>query len=171
MNRFGTRLGATLYWVLAALQVVVGIALLAAIIGICASLAAPERFAEIGRKVNDAPLDSAEAAPLLYALIALASAWLAFLLTKLRAILGTIKDGQPFSAANVGRLRAIAWVLLGGVATQLVLVLALSPRFQILGGRGDAVDFSGLFSALFALVLAEVFREGVRLREDAEGTI
>jgi hypothetical protein len=94
-------------------------------------------------------------------------------LRRLLAIVETVRESDPFVAANAYRLQAIAWVLL---ALQLLSI--------VIGGIGKAIStashplhidagFSatGWLAVLLTFVLARVFAEGTRLREDLEGTV
>lgn len=88
----------------------------------------------------------------------------------LRRIFVTLTAGDPFHPANVGRLRLIGLMLaaleLGryavwGVSAWLPSVREVRPSFSL----------TAWFSVLVVFVLAEVFREGARLRREAELTI
>ena len=92
---------------------------------------------------------------------------------RLLAIVETVRDGEPFVALNAGRLRAIAWALLG---------LQLVGMF--IGGIARAVEtpahpldihaglsVAGWLAVLLTFVLARVFEEGTLMREDLEGTV
>ena len=90
---------------------------------------------------------------------------------RLRRIFRSLIDGDPFHPANVRRLNVIAATLaileVGRYLAAFVSRLAFHGRFAI-----DAdVSLSAWFSILIVVVLAEVFREGARLRRDAELTI
>jgi hypothetical protein len=94
-------------------------------------------------------------------------------LRSLRAIIETVRAGDPFVAANANRLHAIAWVLL------TLQVLSL-----VVGGVGNAISTpahplhldagfspSGWLAVILTFVLARVFAEGALMREDLEGTV
>jgi len=92
------------------------------------------------------------------------------ILGALRRIFATLTAGDPFHPDNVGRLRAIGLILaaleLGrylvwGVSAWLPWVRDVRPTFSL----------TAWFSVLVVFVLAEVFREGARLRREAELTI
>ncbi|HEX9933152.1 MAG TPA: DUF2975 domain-containing protein [Allosphingosinicella sp.] len=95
-------------------------------------------------------------------------------LTRLLAMVGTVRVGDPFVAPNAQRLRTIAWALL---ALQLIgLVIAAVAKAVSIPGRPpldiDAgFSIAGWLAVLLAFVLARVFAEGARMREDLEGTI
>ena len=94
-------------------------------------------------------------------------------LRRLLAIVGTVRAGDPFVAANAQRLQAIAWALL------VLQLLSL-----VIGAIGEAVStpahpvdldagfsIAGWLAVLLTFVLARVFAEGARMREDLEGTV
>jgi Protein of unknown function (DUF2975) len=89
---------------------------------------------------------------------------------RLRRIFGAMTAGDPFHPDNVRRLRVTALVL-GLIEINRYLFAALD-RFALgLHPRGLSLDFTPWFAVLVIVVLAEVFREGARLRRDAELTI
>ncbi len=94
-------------------------------------------------------------------------------LKRLLAIVETVRAGDPFVAANAHRLQSVAWTLL---ALQLFSV--------VIGGIGKAVStaahpvhldagfsVNGWLAVLLTFLLARVFAEGTRMREDLEGTV
>jgi hypothetical protein len=94
-------------------------------------------------------------------------------LTRLLAIVETVRSGDPFVAANAYRLQAIAWVLLGLQLLSLVI-----------GGIGKAISTaahplhldagfsaSGWLAVILTFVLARVFAEGTLMREELQGTV
>ena len=90
---------------------------------------------------------------------------------RLRRIFGAMTAGDPFHPDNVRRLRVIA----------LVLALIEIDNYAfgaidhfVLGAHthgGFTLNLTAWFAVLVIVVLAEVFREGARLRRDAELTI
>ena len=96
---------------------------------------------------------------------------------RLRRIFQTLIAGDPFHPENVKRLRIIAGALaaleLGryafiGVAFAISRMLDLDITELDLSGQANLDPW---FSVLIIVVLAEVFREGARLRGEAELTI
>ena len=94
-------------------------------------------------------------------------------LTRLSAIVDTVRGGDPFVAANAHRLQAIAWVL-----------LALQVLSMIIGGIAKAISTpahplhldagfsaSGWLAVILTFVLARVFAAGTSMRDDLEGTV
>lgn len=90
---------------------------------------------------------------------------------RLRSIFQTLIAGDPFHPDNVRRLRviggALAVIELGRYATVGLARLLFHDRIHLEGG----VNVSSWFAVLVIVVLAEVFREGARLRSEAELTI
>ncbi|MEX2553351.1 MAG: DUF2975 domain-containing protein [Actinomycetota bacterium] len=94
----------------------------------------------------------------------------------LRAIVGSIKNGDPFGNANVGRLRKLGMILLAFPLVAMLLsflvggILDSTPNAGLLN-NSFSLDLAPVAAGLGVLVLAEVFAHGVRLREDIEGTV
>lgn len=94
----------------------------------------------------------------------------------LRAIVGSIKDGDPFGRANVGRLRKLGIILVAFPVVAIVMsvllggILDSTPNGGLLN-NSFSLDFAPVAAGLGVLVLAEVFAHGVRMREDIEGTV
>ncbi len=94
-------------------------------------------------------------------------------LKRLLAIVETVRAGDPFVAANASRLQAIAWALL---ALQL-LSLVIGAIVKTVSTPAHPLDIDAGFSTngwlavLLTFLLARVFAEGARMREDLEGTV
>jgi hypothetical protein len=95
------------------------------------------------------------------------------MLTRLLAIVMTVRAGDPFVAANAYRLQAIAWIL-----------LALQLLSMVIGGIAKAIStpehpfhldagfsLNGWLAVILTFVLARVFAEGALMRDDLEGTV
>lgn len=95
-----------------------------------------------------------------------------FILGRLRRIFQTLTAGDPFQPENVRRLRAIgfALALLEGF-TYLFRFIVGWVFHDDVGAPKLAIDLTPAFAVLVVFVLAEVFREGARLRSEAELTI
>ena len=111
---------------------------------------------------------------LLIAMLALAM----WVIGELRALLRTVRAGQPFAPANAARLRRVAWIVLLGEPLRAFVVWSnhafVRDNFSSPGLRFEAsVDFSfsAIFSGLVILVLAEIFRAGTKLDEDQSLTV
>jgi hypothetical protein len=107
----------------------------------------------------------------------LAGACTLVIVQRLRRIFQTLTAGDPFHPDNVRRLRVIGVTLgvleLGRYAVAGLAAAVLSDRARD-GGidlPDGNVNLTAWFAVLVIFVLAEVFREGARLRRDAELTI
>jgi hypothetical protein len=94
-----------------------------------------------------------------------------YIVGRLRRIFATLTAGDPFHPDNVRRLRTI-----GGMLAVLELgryPVALMTAWLAPGSSGGHYVFNptAWFAVLVVFVLAEVFREGARLRREAELTI
>jgi hypothetical protein len=94
-------------------------------------------------------------------------------LTRLLAMVRSVRAGDPFVAANASRLQLIAWVLL--VEQCLSLVVAAIARAVSTPAHPLHLDagFSvgGWLAILMTFVLARVFAEGTLMRDELEGTV
>lgn len=94
-------------------------------------------------------------------------------LKRLLAIVETVRDGDPFVAANALRLQAIAWSLL--VLQLLSLVVGAVARTASTPAHPLKIDagfsINGWMAVLLTFLLARVFEKGALMREDLEGTI
>lgn len=95
------------------------------------------------------------------------------ILRSLRKILRTLVLGDPFQPENVSRLRQIgitlAVVTFGVWLGQLLVARFLAPGIMDPQGLKDLL--TPVFSIFIVFVLAEIFREGARLRRESELTI
>ena len=94
-------------------------------------------------------------------------------LKRLRAIVETVRAGDPFVAVNASRLQAIAWALLSLQLLSLVIgaiAKAVStPAHPLHLDAGFSIN--GWLAVLLTFVLARVFAEGTLMRDDLEGTV
>ncbi|WP_225207437.1 DUF2975 domain-containing protein [Novosphingobium huizhouense] len=103
---------------------------------------------------------------------AMAACAFAFL-RHLRRIVASVAHGDPFAPVNAARLAAMGW-----------LTLAVEGLSIPVGGIGQwlattiedatsdfGVSVGGVLLALILFILARVFREGARMRDDLEGTV
>ena len=107
------------------------------------------------------------------ALLALAAyaAGLVVVFNRLRRVFGTLTQGDPFHPENVGRLRVIGLALIALELLGSVLHPALNSAFPDRSRVGVSLNLTAWFAILVVFVLAEVFREGARLRREAELTV
>ncbi|MFL5296258.1 MAG: DUF2975 domain-containing protein [Phenylobacterium sp.] len=88
----------------------------------------------------------------------------------LRRIFVTLTAGDPFHPNNVRRLRLIG-LMLGALELGRYLVWSMRPILPLVSRVEANFNLTAWFSVLVVFVLAEVFREGARLRREAELTI
>lgn len=88
-------------------------------------------------------------------------------------IITSVAEGDPFVPVNADRLRAMAWI---SVAVHVVAIpMSVIGNWAVnvtkdMHFKAD-VPLAGLFLALVLFILARVFREGTRMRDDLEGTV
>lgn len=110
----------------------------------------------------------------LSAVLAVADGYVAALVVvveRTRRVFATMIAGDPFDPDNVNRLRVIGFALAAMELTAWLaraVARALLPQMQTL--KMD-VNLTAWFAVLVVFVLAEVFREGARLRSEAEFTV
>jgi hypothetical protein len=96
-----------------------------------------------------------------------------FALTRLLAIVETVRDGNPFVMANAARLQRIAWAVL---ALEL-MHFAVGIIAASVSTAATPLNISWGFSltrwlaVLLLFVLARVFEQGARMRDELEGTV
>jgi hypothetical protein len=95
------------------------------------------------------------------------------LLTRLAAMVETVRTGDAFAAANAQRLQTIAWILLvlqliGMVIGAIGLAIS-TPAHPVDFDAGFSVN--GWLAVLLTFILARIFAEGARMRDDLEGTV
>lgn len=139
-----------------------------------ASLAAP---ATLFRALVGRPVDGTNGAiqwMRLLMVVGLAAVPVAHvILTRLRAMLLTVRAGDPFIVDNGRRLNAIALGVLALELLHLIVgAIAKSDAFAALGIHlGWSFSIAPWVAALLLFVLAQVFEHGARMRADLEGTV
>jgi hypothetical protein len=94
-------------------------------------------------------------------------------LARLLTIVETVSVGNPFVVANAVRLKTIAWAILGlelmhfAVGAVAALVSTTAAPLNISWG----FSLTRWLTVLMLFVLARVFEQGARMREDLEGTV
>jgi hypothetical protein len=92
------------------------------------------------------------------------------LLTRLRAIVASVRAGDPFVAANARRLTGIAWALLGIQLVDLAFgIVATTSGIDAISGW--TFSLTGWLAVLLLFVLARVFEHGARMRDELAATI
>jgi hypothetical protein len=96
----------------------------------------------------------------------------ALILHNLGQMISTLRQGDPFHPDNVRRLKRVGLILAAAAGGAWVGQAILA---QLSRGAADSPGLFGLitpvFSVLIVFILAEVFREGARLRRESELTI
>jgi len=99
---------------------------------------------------------------------------LLYAVDRLLEILKTLRFGSPFVAENGRRLKRIGWALLIGELAKIALVVGswIALVFGVrLGEGGDGIDVLAWIAVLVVFVLAEVFQEGARIKEEQDFTV
>ena len=95
------------------------------------------------------------------------------LFSRLLRIVESVRGGETFTMDNAGRLRTIAWALLGLELLHICVVAiasAVSTKEVPLRINDNFHPIAWL-AILLLFVLAQVFVEGMRMREDLEGVV
>jgi hypothetical protein len=168
MTRFASHISTLLYAALLAILAFVTAIILASVGVLIVDAISPGALGAVHVNVQaiDTKTPAVVAAALAVMLIVLGLAWAALL--PLIQMLHSTAAGAPFTLANVKRLNWIAGTIAVAYLLQIILPPILPFESQ---GMVKPMGVDGVFAILLTLVLAQVFREGVRLREDAEGTI
>jgi DUF2975 family protein len=94
-------------------------------------------------------------------------------LARLLAIVDTVTAGDPFVLENAARLQTIAWAVLALEALHLVVVIVAAsvstPQTPL--DVGSRLSLTRWLAILLLFVLARVFEQGARMRDDLEGTV
>jgi hypothetical protein len=113
--------------------------------------------------------------PALAALIFIIAAYIGVLivvLNRLRKVFETLIVGDPVRPQNVARLRVVGFAL---IALEIMGYIVHRAKDMLVTGAAHGgsltINLTGWFAILVVFVLAEVFREGARLRQDADLTI
>ena len=94
------------------------------------------------------------------------------MLSRLLAMVETVRAGDPFVPENAARMKTIAWCLLVVQLFELAcgLFIAILSRAGADIGDWDP-SLSGWVAVLLLFVLARVFEEGARIRADLEAMV
>jgi hypothetical protein len=93
------------------------------------------------------------------------------LLSRMLDMLETVRIGDPFVPENAVRMNMIAWCML---AIEL-LRLAFGAMAAMMNAAGSDIDWefslNGWLAVLLLFVLARIFEEGTRIRDDLEAMV
>jgi hypothetical protein len=93
--------------------------------------------------------------------------------SRLLRIVESVRAGEAFTRENAGRLRTIAWAMLGLELLHVCVVAiasAVSTK-EVPLRISSNLHVTAWIAILMLFVLAQVFLEGTRMREDLEGTV
>ncbi|MDC8755378.1 DUF2975 domain-containing protein [Erythrobacter sp. sf7] len=138
-----------------------------------------EMVAEYGSTVAPMPVSAILG---LFACALVAVALVFFFFGKLRAIISTVAEGEPFLPDNADRLNAMAWLLAALQVAKVVLGAAAVPvatwasalkseDLHISTDFSSGFDLTSILMVVVLFILARVFRHGAAMREDLEGTV
>jgi hypothetical protein len=91
------------------------------------------------------------------------------ILRRLRAIVDSVRVGDPFILENARHLEAIAWRVAAIEVARLVVASIAAAVWE--PGKVDAFSFAPWLAVLLLFVLAGVFAHGAKMRADLEGTV
>ena len=108
-----------------------------------------------------------------------------YILKLLRDIFTTLSDGSPFIRENADRIRRIGWLMISAqlviLSAGAVLIFIFRAPFDIQGAHVrlywyplvDEVQgaLKGIFAGIIVLVIANVYRVGVEMKEEQELTV
>lgn len=101
-----------------------------------------------------------------------------WLLRQLLAVFESVRRGKPFVASNAGRIRHMAYVIIGAEGVRAIFEFIWNrfalTHFAMEGWRFDSrpdVHLTPLLAGLVVLALSEVFRAGAQLDEDQSLTV
>lgn len=94
------------------------------------------------------------------------------MLSRLLAMIGTVRAGDPFVPENAARVKTVAWCLLVVQLFELACGIFISVLTRAGADMGDwDPSLSGWLAVLLLFVLARVFEEGARIRADLEAMV
>ena len=173
MKLIGRRsVASVLRWVLGFGNIFVAFAVIATGLMLAASLVIPD----FGAGFIDALADNEagwrtlmlnERATFLASFVATLSTW--WILNRLRRMFLAVNQGDAFERANVGRLQGVG---LGLIGVQIsAFILAWTVPEGIISNLDYSVDLGAWLGILIVFMLAEVFRQGSAMRDEAQMTV
>lgn len=95
------------------------------------------------------------------------------ILKRLLGMVETVRAGDPFVGMNAERLRGIGWALLAlqilGLGVAAIGNRISTPEHPVDLDAGFSIG--GWLAVFLTFLLARVFAEGTRMRDDLEGTV
>lgn len=163
------------------LQGVCALAAVVVLLLIPAVLLASQDMLPASLGLNDLPIIEASTISVfsIVVMLAMIVASLFLFFGKMRALIKTVGEGDPFTPENAQRLNMMAWLLLAVqvLAVPIALLrqyLANSVSEGTTGGNDIDVsiyDMEGLLLVIVVFILARIFRHGAAMRNDLQGTV
>ena len=100
-----------------------------------------------------------------------------FFFGKMRALIASASEGDPFIPDNARRLNAMAWLLLSSQVLTVIVGELRVYAISLIDPQSESTldispnDLAGFLIVLVLFILARVFRHGAAMREDLEGTV
>ncbi len=104
-----------------------------------------------------------------------------FTIDRLRKILASVREGDPFNRTNGVRLRGMGIAIFAIQILTVVLGAAIGVIVSLLGSMKEGeqmtihgefgISLSGILLVLLLIVLARVFDRGADMRDELDGTI
>ena len=92
--------------------------------------------------------------------------------TRLLAVVETVKTGDPFVVENAVRLQTIAWAVVGlEILHVAVAIIARASAGTQKLGIAWSFSVTRMLAILLLFVLARVFAEGARMRDELAATV
>ncbi|WAC60678.1 DUF2975 domain-containing protein [Brevundimonas sp. SL130] len=163
-----------LRWLLGFMNVFVMLAAVASAGALLFSLVSPDFAAGLIDGLKDAPNDTTtvlglpERLTILGMFLACGFTW--WIINRLRRILLSVNQGDAFELANVKRLQAVGFGLLGIQLTALMLVF-VAPQAIGQSAIDYKFDLGSWLGILVVFILAEVFRQGAAMRDEQLTTV
>ncbi|MBL0967587.1 MAG: DUF2975 domain-containing protein [Brevundimonas sp.] len=173
MKLIGRRsVASALRWVLGFVNIFVTVGVIATGLLLLTTLIVPDFAVGFMNGLADSdsglrPLLLNERASFLAAFIASLSTW--WILNRLRRMFLAVNQGDAFERANVGRLQGIGVGLIG-IEISAAVLARFVPR-GIIDGLEYEIDLGAWLSILIVFMLAEVFRQGARMRDEQQMTV
>lgn len=174
MKLIGRRsVASVLRWLLGFANVFVTIGVVATALLLLVSLVVPDfaiGFMQGLADVEDADqslLSLNDRAVYLAAFVAALSTW--WILNRLRRMFLAVNQGDAFERANVGRLQGVGCGLIGVEISAAILAFTIPEG--IVGDLDYSIDLGAWLGILIVFMLAEVFRQGAAMRDDAQMTV
>ncbi|AQR60960.1 hypothetical protein BZG35_04280 [Brevundimonas sp. LM2] len=121
-----------------------------------------------GVTVNAGDAGLSHQVSLIAAVVGTLSTW--WVINRLRRIFLAVNQGDAFEPANVNRLRGAGLGLIGVQISTAILTFS-APLAEGAAERDYDINLGAWLGILIVFMLAEVFRQGAAMRDDAQMTV